>query len=127
MSKIFVMTIAGSGIFSGPESDFVLGQCTTRMDSLLSINPAVAGLLYDTVEAFVIDGASPAGGEGTRTLNAIIDGFTYDGSTLPTEAAIDEMCTAIKVALKTDPGGESVGLITDVGEIRVNTWAEDPE
>lgn len=127
MSKIFVMDIVGSGIFSGPESDFVLGMCKTRINSLLTVNPGVAGLDYTRVDAFVRDGASPAGGEGTRSLNAIIDGFTYEFSTLPTEAKVDEMCTAIKVALKTDPGGESVGLIEEVGEIRINAWAEDPE
>lgn len=127
MSKIYVMDIVGSGIYLVPSSDAALVNATNGMDSLLSVNPGVVGLTYDSIEAFVRDSGGPGGAEGTRTLNAIIEGFEYKASVVPSEGDADDMCTGIKVALKTNPGGEVQGLITEVGEIRVNAFADDPQ
>ena len=127
MSKIYVMDIVGTGIYEIPNSDLSLLSATNGMDSLLTVNPGIAQFTYTDIQAFVKDSATAGGGEGTRSLNLIIDGFVYKGTAVPDETVMDEMCTVIKVALKTNPGGEAQGLITDVGEIRVNEFADDPQ
>lgn len=127
MSKIYVMDIVGEGIYQIPSSDASLLSATNGMDSLLTVDPGIVDFAYTDIQAFVKDGATASGGEGTRSLNLMIDGFNYEGATVPSEAATDAMCTAIRVALKSIPGGEVQGVITDVGEIRVNEFADDPQ
>jgi hypothetical protein len=126
MSKIFVTNIVGTGAYNNPSSDAVLAQVTAGMDSLLGTTPGVPLLAFDTVQAFVRDCRNADGSEGERTLNCIIDGFRYGGDPCPPEASLDQLLGAIETALKTNPGGELIGLITGVGAQRAVCWGVAP-
>jgi hypothetical protein len=119
MSKVYITDIIGDGSYAIPEEDAELTAATLGLDGLLSVDPGVLLLAYTDIQAFVRDdGVGVA--EGTRTLNAILDGVTYDTNPVPSESSTDEMCAAIRAALMGDED------ITAVGEIRVNLFAGDP-
>jgi hypothetical protein len=122
MSKIYVSGIVGVGIFAVPSTDVALATATNGIVNKLSVEPAVAGLAYTTARAFVKDSVNSDGSEGERTLNCIIDGFTYNASPCPSEADTDTLLEAIVTALEFVPGGEVTGWINDVGIIRVDMW-----
>lgn len=119
MSKIYVTGIVGVGIYAVPSSDAALATAKAGMNSLLSVAPGVPNLLYDTRDfcAFVRDI------DGVRTLNCLIEDFTYSGTPVPTEAATDQMLAAIELALKSVPA-EPAGVITAMGELVMNAFGE---
>ena len=119
MSKIYVKGIIGNGIYDVPTSDVTLGTATNGIVLLLTDTPGVVGLVVAdsrNIKAFVRDF------DGTRTLNCIIDGFTYGGTTVPSAIDTATMLAAIKTALKYNPGGETAGLINDMDELILNAF-----
>lgn len=104
MSNIFITDIVGTiGI---PGNDVQLASATAALDGLLS---GVANLTYDRVLAWVEDQAGPDGSEGVRTLNCMVEKFTYLGDECPSEANVDAAGTAIEAALEGDPSITSIG------------------
>jgi hypothetical protein len=123
MSKMYVMDIVGAGVYTNPMSDDTLNQCTQALDERLGMG-GFGGFLYTSCDGLVRDTATASGGEGTRSINCILDGITWVGSTVPSDADTAAMCSAVRARLL------EIGdwpLITSVGEIRVNMWAADPE
>jgi hypothetical protein len=118
MSKIYVTGIIGVGIYAVPSSDAALATAEAGMDSLLSV-PGIPLFVYASrdFQAFVRDI------DGVRTLNCLIEGFTYNGTTVPSEAATDQMLAAIELALKSVPA-EPAGVITAMGELVMNGFGE---
>jgi hypothetical protein len=105
MSNIFITDIVGSiGI---PGNDAQLASATTTFDGLLS---GVANLTYDRVLGWVEDQAGPDGAEGVRTLNCLVEKFTYLTQECPSETQVDTLGAAIEAALEAD------ATITTVGE-----------
>lgn len=119
MSKIYVKGIIGVGIYAVPSSDATLATAEAGMDFLLSDTPGVPLLEYNTRDfcAFVRDI------DGVRTLNCLIDGFLYNSTPVPSEAATDQMLAAIEVALKSLPP-EAPGIITDMEVLVLNAFYE---
>lgn len=98
MSNIFITDIVGSiGI---PSNDTQLASATSTFDSILS---GVANLTYDRVLGWVEDQAGPGGAEGTRTLNCMVEKFTYLTQECPSETQVDTLGAAIETALEADP------------------------
>ena len=126
MGKIYISDIVGVGVFAVPSTDAALQLASAGINNKLLVEPGVDGLTYTIANAFVKDSVNADGSEGDRTLNCIIDGFTYDGPyTLLSELETDTLLEAIVTALEFVPGGEITGLITDVGVIRVDMWGTD--
>lgn len=104
MSNIFITDIVGTiGI---PGNDAQLSAATTTLDGLLS---GVANLSYDRVLAWVEDQAGPDGAEGTRTLNCLVEKFTYLTQECPSESQVDTLGAAIESALEADASITTVG------------------
>lgn len=104
MSNIFITDIVGTiGI---PSNDIQLATATSTLDGLLS---GVANLTYDRVLAWVEDQAGPNGAEGIRTLNCMVEKFTYIGDECPSEANVDALGAAVEAALEGDPSITSIG------------------
>jgi hypothetical protein len=105
MSNNFITDIIGTGTYAVPASDAALASATTGFDGILS---GVANLAYDRVLAWVEDQGGPGGAEGVRTLNCLIEKFTYSGEECPDETEIDTMTAAIEAALEADANITSV-------------------
>jgi hypothetical protein len=123
MSKMYVMDIVGTGVYANPTNNDTLQQCTQALDERLGIG-GFGGFVYTGIDGLVRDTAAASGGEGIRSINCIIDGSTWVGAAVPSDLNTAAMCSAVRARLL------EVGdwpLITSIGEIRVNMWAEDPE
>jgi hypothetical protein len=105
MSNIFVTDVIGTGTYAIPSNDAQLAAATTGFDGILS---AVANLAYDRVLAWVEDQGGPDGAEGIRTLNCMIEKFTYTGKECPSETEVDTMTAAIEAALEADANITSI-------------------
>jgi hypothetical protein len=105
MSNIFITDVIGAGTYAIPTNDTQLAAATTGFDGLLS---GVANLTYDRVLAWVEDQGGPDGAEGIRTLNCMVEKFTYLAKECPSEAEVDSMTTAIEAALEADANITSV-------------------
>jgi hypothetical protein len=105
MSNIFITDVIGTGTYAVPASDAALASATTGFDGLLS---GVANLAYDRVLAWVEDAGGPGGAEGNRTLNCLVEKFTYSGEECPDETEVDTMTAAIEAALEADANITSV-------------------
>jgi hypothetical protein len=118
MSKIYVKGIVGIGIYAVPSSDVTLNTAQNGMILLITDTPGVEDLEVDSrdINAFVRDA------DGSRTLNLIIEDFTYNHDQVPSDALTATMLAAIKTALEYNPGGEIAGLITDIEELRMNAF-----
>ena len=106
MSNIFITDVVGTGDFAVPTTDAELATATTELETLLS---GVANLTYDRVLAWVEDSGGPGGVEGTRTLNCLVEKFTYLAKECPNETQVDTMIAAIESALEADADITSVG------------------
>ena len=107
MSNIFITDIVGSGTYAIPTDDTELAAATAGLDALIS---GVANLTYDRVLAWVEDSGGPDGAEGTRTLNCLIEKFTYLTVECPSESEVDTMVAAIESALEADANITSIGI-----------------
>lgn len=105
MSNIFITDIIGSGTYAVPGADASLAAATAGLETLLS---GVANLTYDRVLAWVEDQEGPDGAEGVRTLNCLIEKFTYLTKECPSEAEVDALGAAIEAALEADASITSV-------------------
>jgi hypothetical protein len=105
MSNIFVTDIIGTSTYAVPTDDTELAAATSGLDTLIS---GVANLAYDRVLAWVEDAGGPGGAEGTRTLNCLIEKFTYLTKECPSETEVDTMTAAIEAALEADANITSV-------------------
>lgn len=104
MSNIFITDIVGTiGI---PGNDAQLASATSTLDGLLS---GVVNLSYDRVLGWVEDQAGPNGAEGTRTLNCLVEKFTYLTQECPSESQVDTLGSAIEAALEADASITTVG------------------
>lgn len=106
MSNIFITDIVGTGTYAVPTDDTELAAATSGLDTLLS---GVSNLSYDRVLAWVEDSGGPDGAEGTRTLNCLVEKFTYLTNECPSETQVDTMIAAIESALEADANITSVG------------------
>jgi hypothetical protein len=106
MSNIFITDVVGSNDYAVPADDTELATATAGLDAILS---PVANLAYDRVLAWVEDSGGPAGAEGNRTLNCLIEKFTYNTDECPSEAEVNAMIAAIESALEADADITSVG------------------
>ena len=106
MSNDFVTEIVGTGTYAIPSDDTELGAATSGLDALIS---GVANLTYERVLAWVEDSGGPGGAEGTRSLNCLIEQFTYLTNECPSETEIDTMTAAIESALEADANITSIG------------------
>lgn len=106
MSNIFITAIDGQNDFDVPTDDTELDTATTELDTLLS---GVANLSYSRVLAWVEDSGGPGGAEGVRSLNCLIEQFTYSSEECPSEAEVDTLTTAIESALEGDPDIDTIG------------------
>lgn len=124
MSKMYVMDIVGTTVYANPVNDSDLHDCMQALDERLGMG-GFGGFVYtDVATPLLRDTAAASGGEGTRSLNCILDGVTWVGSSVPSDLNTAAMCSAVRERLL------EVGdwpLITSIGEIRVNMWAADPE
>ena len=105
MSNIFITDIVGTGTYAIPTNDTQLASATSGFDGILS---GVANLVYDRVLAWVEDQAGPNGAEGIRTLNCLVEKFTYLTKECPSEAEVDTLGAAIEAALEADANITSV-------------------
>lgn len=105
MSNIFITDIVGTSTYAIPTNDTQLASATSGFDTILS---GVANLSYDRVLAWVEDAGGPGGAEGTRTLNCLIEKFTYLTKECPSETEVDTLSTAIENALESDGNITSV-------------------
>lgn len=105
MSNIFITDIVGTGTYAIPTNDTQLASATSGFDTILS---GVANLSYDRVLAWVEDQAGPNGAEGVRTLNCLVEKFTYLTKECPSEAEVDTLGTAIESALEADANITSI-------------------
>lgn len=106
MSNIFITNIVGTNDFAIPTDDAELATATTELDALLA---TVANLAYTRVLAWVQDAGGPGGAEGVRSLNCLIEQFTYNAEECPSEAEVDTMTAAIESTLEADPDITSIG------------------
>jgi hypothetical protein len=106
MSNIFITVIVGSGTYAIPTNDTELAAATSGLDTLLG---GVANLDYDRVLAWVEDFGGPDGAEGVRSLNCLVEKFTYLTKECPSEAEVDTMTAAIESALEADANITSIG------------------
>jgi len=105
MSNIFITNIAGSiGI---PNDDAQLASATSTLDALLS---GVAGLDYDRLLAWVEDFGGPDGAEGPRSLNCMVEKFTFLGKECPSESETDTMTTLIESTLEASASIDTIGV-----------------
>jgi len=107
MSNIFITGIVGNNDFAIPTSDTELDTATTELDALLS---GVSNLAYNRVLAWVEDSGGPDGAEGVRSLNCLIETFTYSSEECPSEAEVDTLTAAIESALEADADITSIGV-----------------
>jgi hypothetical protein len=105
MSNIFVTDIIGTGTYAVPTDDTELASASSGLNTLLG---GVANLTYDRVLAWVEDSGGPGGAEGNRTLNCLIEKFTYLTDECPSEANVDTMIAAIESTLEADANITSV-------------------
>jgi hypothetical protein len=108
MSNIFIRQIVGSGAYAIPESDAELAAATSGLDALIS---GIANLSYGGVLAWVEDSGGPGGAEGTRTLNCLVQTFTFFGEECPPEegaSGIDTLVGLIESTLEGDPNISSI-------------------
>jgi hypothetical protein len=108
MSNLFISDIIGTGDFAVPASDSALATATTELNALLAtLGPA---LKYDRILAWVEtrDGAGAA-----RTLNCLLDRFSYDSGggdeECPSETEIDSITSTIEATLEADVDITSIG------------------
>jgi hypothetical protein len=106
MSNIFITLIDGSGTYAIPTNDAELSAATSGLDTIVS---GVANLSYDRLLAWVEDQGGPNGAEGVRTLNAVVEKFTYSGEICPDETEVDTMTAAIEAALEADANINTIG------------------
>lgn len=106
MSNIFITDVIGTGTYAVPTQDSELASATSGFDGLLS---TVANLAYDRVLAWVEDAGGPGGAEGNRTLNCLVEKFTYLSKECPSETEVDTMTAAIEAALEADANITSIG------------------
>ena len=121
MSNIMIYDIVGTGDFVVPEGNDVALVTEGDISDLLDTDPGVAGLAFDNVKAWVLDSQTGAGVEGARSLACLISGFTYNFEVCPSEAEIDTLIAALRVALLTVPEG-GIGQILSVGVIEFNIF-----
>lgn len=110
MSHIFITNIVGTGTYSIPENDTELAAATAGFDALLS---GIPNLSYGRVLAWVEDAGGPGGAEGTRTLNCLVQTFTYYTLECPPEqgvGGIDMLVGAIESTLQGDPDISSIDV-----------------
>jgi hypothetical protein len=107
MSNIFITDIVGSGTYAIPTNDSELAAATAGLNTILS---GVANLDYDRVLAWVEDTGGPDGAEGVRSLNCLIEKFTYLTDECPSESEVDTMTAAIESALEADANITSIGI-----------------
>jgi len=103
MSHIFITNIVGTGTYAIPEDDTELSAATAGLDALIS---GIANLAYARVAAWVEDAGGPGGAEGTRTLNCLVQTFTYYTLECPPEqgvGGIDMLVGQIESTLQGDP------------------------
>ena len=120
MSHIFIKNIVGTGTYAIPESDAQLAAATAGFDALLS---GIADLNYARVAAWVEDSGGPGGAEGVRTLNCLVQTFTYYTLECPPEqglGGIDMLIGQIESVLQGDPSISTIdvqayGLYETVG------------
>jgi hypothetical protein len=105
MSNIFITDIVGTGTYSIPTNDAELAAATAGFDAILS---GVANFAYDRVLAWVEDQAGPNGAEGIRTLNCLVEKFTYLTKECPSETEVDTIGAAIEAALEADANITSI-------------------
>jgi len=86
MSNIFITDIVGTGTYAIPTNDTELAAATSGFDTILS---GIANLAYDRVLAWVEDQEGPDGAEGVRTLNCLVEKFTYLTKECPSETEVD--------------------------------------
>jgi hypothetical protein len=117
MSNIFITSISGIGIYAVPSDDAQLAVATAGLDTLIS---GVANLSYDRLLAWVEDQGGPNGAEGVRTLNAVVEKFTYNSKVCPTETEIDTLTTNGGVGVGIEQTLENDVLISTVGQQQVS-------
>jgi hypothetical protein len=105
MSNIFITDIVGTSTYAIPTNDAELAAATSGFDTILS---GVANLAYDRVLAWVEDQAGPNGAEGIRTLNCLVEKFTYLTKECPSETEVDTLGAAIEAALEADANITSI-------------------
>ena len=105
MSNIFVTDIVGSSTYAIPTDDTELAAATAGFDGLLS---GIANLAYDRVLAWVEDAGGPGATEGIRTLNCLIEKFTYLTKECPDESEVDTLVGLIETTLEADANITSV-------------------
>ena len=114
MSTIFIHDIIGTGVFGVPADDAGLLNANTGLNLQLSHDPAVAGLSYETLRAWVKDYGGPGGVEGARSLNCQLSGVLYNTEECPDETETDTLEAAIRAALITV---QPFGVLSSVGTI----------
>jgi hypothetical protein len=110
MSNIFVANITGTGTYAVPESDAQLTAATAGLDTHIN---AIPNLDYARVLAW-IETLDKAG--APRTLNCIIEQFSYTGEECPDAAETITLTAAIAAELIGDAN------ITAVGSQQVNLF-----
>jgi hypothetical protein len=108
MSNLFITDIIGTGDFAVPATDAALATATLELDALLAtLGPA---LKYERVVAWV---ETRDGGGASRTLNCLLDRFTYDSGggdeECPSEAEVDSITSTIEATLEADADITSIG------------------
>ena len=106
MSNIFITEIVGASTYAIPTNDAELAAATAGFNTILS---GVANLAYDRVLAWVEDAGGPDGAEGVRSLNCLVEKFTYLAKECPDESQVDTMTAAIEAALEADVNITSIG------------------
>lgn len=106
MSNIFITDIVGTGTYAIPSNDAQLAAATAGFDTILG---GIANLTYDRVLAWVEDQEGPNGAEGVRTLNCLVEKFTYLTKECPSETEVDTLGAAIEAALEADASITTVG------------------
>jgi hypothetical protein len=119
MSNIFITDIIGSGTYAIPVDDAALAAATSGFDTILS---GIANLAYDRVLAWVEDAGGPDGAEGIRTLNCMVEKFTYSGEECPSEAEVDTMTTDGAIGVGIEKTLENDANITSVDQQQVHIF-----
>ena len=124
MSNVFVEDIIGSssGELKVPTTDAELATATSRLDTQLQ---TVANLAYDRVLAWV---ETTSGAGASRTLNGVIEKFTYSGEECPDTSETTTMTGAIKTAIENyDSPNTTIGqqLVSIFAAGPYFTWDQD--
>jgi hypothetical protein len=106
MSNILITSIVGTNDFAIPTDDTTLDTATAELDALLS---TVSNLAYNRVLAWVEDSGGPGGAEGVRSLNCLVETFTYSSEECPSESEVDTLTAAIESTLEADSDITSIG------------------